>query len=76
MGYDKEGRPKWVCTCSVINDKTGIIRQVWAPSKKLAKKAAAYLVLCDHFEVQNQYGRNGKYGIWKYENGKLMPEIC
>lgn len=74
LGYDKDGNPIWVCTCSVINDKTGIIRQVWASSKKAVKKAAAYLVLCEHFELQNQYGINGKYNVWKYKNGKLMPE--
>lgn len=74
LGYDKEGRPNWCCSCSIINERTGIIRQVWASSKKMAKKAAAYLVLCDYFEVQNKYGRNGKYVIWKYQNGKLMPE--
>lgn len=74
LGYDKDGNPIWVCTCSVINDKTGITRQVWTSSKKMAKKAAAYLVLCDFFELQNQYGTNGKYPSWKYENGRLMPE--
>lgn len=73
LGYDKDGNPIWVCKCAIINDKTGIIRQVWASSKKAAKKAAAYLVLCEHFEVQNQYGINGTYLCWKYKNGQLMP---
>lgn len=72
--YDKDGNPIWICTCTIINDKTGIRRQVWASSKKAAQKAAAYLVLCEHFELQNEYGINGKYIIWKYKNGKLMPE--
>lgn len=75
LGYDKNHNPIWVCTCSVINDKTGIIRQVWTSSKKAAKKAAAYLVLCEHFELQNQYGVNGNYSCWKYQNGELMPEF-
>lgn len=75
LGYDKDGNPRWVCTCIIINDKTGIGQQVWSSSKKAAKKAAAYLVLCEHFELQNQYGINRKHGIWKYENGKLMPDI-
>ncbi len=74
IGYDKQGNPKWSCTCTVINERTGITRQVWASSKKMAKKSAAYLVLCDHFETQNQYGINGKYSLWKYKDGKLMPE--
>lgn len=74
LGYDEDGNPKWCCTCTIINDKTAITRHVWASSKKIAKKAAAYLVLCDHFELQNQYGVNGKYPIWKYKSGRLMPE--
>ena len=74
IGYDCDGNPKWCCSCSVINDKTGISRQVRASSKKIAKKAAAYLVLCEHFEMQNQYGINGMYLFWKYKDGKLMPE--
>lgn len=74
LGYDQDGNPIWVCTCFVTNDKTGIGRQVWASSKKAAKKAAAYLVLCEHFELQNQYGVNGKYIVWKYKNGRLMPD--
>lgn len=73
LGYDGEGNPRWVCTCSIIDDKTGIGRQVWSSSKKAAKKAAAYLVLCEHFELQNQYGINSKCTIWEYKNGRLMP---
>lgn len=74
LGYDKNGNPIWCCKCTIINDKTGISRLVWTSSKKAAKKAAAYLVLCEHFELQNQYGINGKYISWKYKNGKIMPE--
>lgn len=74
LGYDKDGNPIWCCTCSITNDKTGITRQVWSSSKKLSKKAAAYLVLCEHFECQNKYGINGKYSTWIYKNGKIMPE--
>ncbi len=75
LGYDEDGNPIWCCTCTVINESTGIIRQVWASSKRNAKRAAAYLVLCEHFQVQNKYGINGIKGksIWKYENGKLNP---
>lgn len=74
LGYDIDGKPIWCCTCTVISERTGIIRQVWASSKKMAKKASAYLVLCELFEVQNQYGSNGLYNIWKYKDGKLRPE--
>lgn len=75
LGYDKDGNPKWSVSCAVITSKTGINRAVWASSKKDAKKAAAYLVLCDHFEVQNQYGPNRICPIWLYRNGKLVPDI-
>lgn len=75
LGYEKDGNPIWICNCSVINDKTGITRQVRTSSKKMAKKCAAYLVLCEHFELQNEYGVNGKYGAWIYKDGKLMPGI-
>lgn len=74
LGYDKNGNPRWCCKCTIINDKTGISRMVWTYSKKAAKKAAAYLVLCEHFELQNQYGINSKCISWRYKNGKIMPE--
>lgn len=71
LGYDKNGNPHWVCTCKVA--EWALIRQVWASSKKVAKKYATYLVLCDHFEFCNEYGENGPWLIWKYENGRLRP---
>lgn len=74
IGYDENGNPKWVCHCSVINDKTGIIRSVFATSKKDAKKAAAYLVLCEHSGAQNKYGPNDWFGGWAYRDGKLIPD--
>lgn len=73
LGYDKDGNPRWMCMCSIINEKTGIKRLVEADSKKAAKKAAAYLVLCEHFCLQNQYGVNSFCGIWHYKDGKLIP---
>jgi ribonuclease-3 len=74
FGYDKDGNPIWHCSCSIINDITSIMRGVYASSKKDAKKAVSYLILCEHFELQNQYGPNDFYRIWKYENGKLTPD--
>ncbi len=71
LGYDENGNPRWVCTCKVA--EWALIRQVWASSKKLAKKYAAYLILCDHFEFCNEYGENGAWLSWRYENGKLQP---
>ena len=75
LGYDEDGNPHWACTCRIVNKKTGIIRQVWANSKKAAKKAAAYLVLCEHYELQNEYGVNSKCSLWQYKDGKLMPDF-
>ena len=74
LGYDADGNPKWVCRCDIINDRTGIGRTVFASSKKEAKKAAAYLVLCEHLGVHNRYGPNDWYGIWTYRDGKLLPD--
>ena len=53
LGYDKDGNPIWHCSSSIVNDITGIIRGVFASSKKDAKIAVAYLLLCEHFQMQN-----------------------
>lgn len=74
IGYDSDGNPKWACSCRIINAKIGITMLVFASSKKEAKKAAAYLVLCEHLGMQNKYGPNDWFGIWNYKNGKLLPE--
>ena len=72
LGYDENGNPIWTCRCSCIG-RTGYARLVYATSKTLAKKAAAYLILCEHFELQNAYGYNGKYQVWEFVDDKLMP---
>lgn len=74
LGYDDDGNPIWVCRCIIINDKTGLIKQVIATSKKEAKKAAAYLILCEHLGMQNKYGPNDWFTIWTYKDGKLLPD--
>lgn len=78
LGYDKDGDPIWTCTCRVVNDVTGITTLVRASSKKNAKKAAAYLALCEHFQMPNQYGLTGFEKVmckpWVYKNGKLKPK--
>jgi ribonuclease-3 len=74
IGYDHNGNPKWSCTCRIINDKIGLSKVVFSTSKKEAKKAAAYLILCEHFGVQNKYGPNDWFSIWTYQDGKLIPE--
>lgn len=73
LGHTKNGDPRWCCTCRIVNERTGISRQVWGSSKKVCKKFAAYLVLCEHFEVQNEYGVNSFLGVWTHRDGKLVP---
>lgn len=75
IGYDKDGNPLWSCTCTVVNEQRGITILVFASSKKNAKKAAAYLVLCELFQVQNKYGVNQNRFPWVYKDGKLMPDM-
>ena len=75
IGCDREGNPKWACRCTTINASTGLIKSVIASSKKDAKKAAAYLILCAHLNIQNQYGPNDLlYPSWVYKDGKLFPD--
>lgn len=74
LGYDKDGNPIWSCNCCAVNDKTGMLVSVFASSKKEAKKAAAYLILCQHFEAPNRYGITKMGGVWTYKNGTLMPD--
>lgn len=47
------GNLKWMC--SVYVRSWGIRKTAYATSKKLAKKYAAYLVLCDVFALPNEY---------------------
>lgn len=75
LGYNKNGNPIWNCECSIVNDKTRIHRSVWASSKNDAKKAAAYLVLCEHFQIPNRHGENSILPMWTYKDGKLMPYV-
>lgn len=73
IGNDKDGNPRWVCSCSIINDTIGLIKQVESTSKKNAKKAAAYLILCEHLDAQNKYGPNDWFNSWTYKDEKLIP---
>lgn len=74
VGYDDHGNPRWLCRCRVIiNQVTGVTKLVQSSSKKAAKKAAAYLVLCDHLELQNEYGPNSTESLWYFYDGKLIP---
>ncbi len=73
VGYYEDGKPKWFCTCCIVDEKIGITYTVESTSKSEAKKAAAYLVLCQHLGMQNQYGPNDWYSLWTYKDGKLTP---
>ena len=73
IGNDENGNPDWACRCSVTNQETGYLVTVFSNSKKNAKKAAAYLILCKMFRQFNEYGGNGSYLIWEYKNDKLEP---
>lgn len=73
IGNNENGNPDWACRCSVTNQETGYIVTVFSNSKKNAKKAAAYLILCKMFKQFNEYGSNGLYLIWEYKDGKIEP---
>ncbi len=51
--YDENGNQLWSCTC-ILNDKN-ISYTATSTSKKDAKKYAAYLVLCEEFNLVNIY---------------------
>lgn len=75
LGYDCDGNPKWFCTCTILSDDIYAKKVVEATSKKDAKKAAAYLVLCQYFGAQNKYGPNKDFFMfWAYKGGKLFPD--
>lgn len=69
--YQKNGVPLWKCTCSINNMGIEFSRTVTASSKKEAKKAATYLILCELLNMQNKYGPNSFLENWEYEDGKL-----
>lgn len=71
LGYDKDGNPIWCCGCSV--NKFGIGLCVFANSKKDAKKAAAYLIIIQHYGYPNEYGPSKRDSVWSYKNGQLIP---
>ncbi len=48
-----DGRMMWKCTCYVRIWR--IEKTAYATSKRLAKKYAAYLVLCDYFNLEDEY---------------------
>lgn len=74
LGYDPDGNPRWTCTCTMLSDDIYARKMIEATSKKDAKKAAAYLVLCQYFDAQNKYGPNKDFDMfWTYKDGKIFP---
>lgn len=71
LGYDENGNPKWECTCRVTLDSDGIIRSVFANSKKAAQRCAAYLIVCQYYELQNEYGQTKSLLCWEFKNNVL-----
>ena len=53
---EQNGRLWWACTCTVRNwniRKTGL-----STTKKGAKKYAAYLVLCEHYKLPDEFDKS------------------
>lgn len=48
-----DGRIMWACTCLVRS--WGIQKTAYGISKKIAKKYSAYLVLCEHYNIKNEF---------------------
>lgn len=48
-----DGRIMWRCTCTVRS--WGIQKIAYGISKKIAKKYSAYLVLCEHYNIKNEF---------------------
>ena len=74
LGYDENGAPIWSCSCSVINNETGLGVNVFSKTKKDAKKAAAYLILCRHYKLFNEYGDTNNSLFWQFIDGILKPK--
>lgn len=55
---DDDGRQWWTCECYVRS--WGISKSPSATSKKEAKRYAAYLVLCEHYNLNDEYSEEEK----------------
>lgn len=71
LWHDINGKPVWSCICMVQSE--GLTKQVFAHSKRDARKYAAYLILCDMFELSNQIGACKVYANWLFDGEKLTP---
>lgn len=70
FGYDKNGQPIWNCDCVISNFARPL--NVFANSKKDAKKAVAYLTLIKHLDLPNKYGPSKRDILWYYKNNKFV----
>ncbi|MBP5618417.1 MAG: ribonuclease III family protein [Clostridia bacterium] len=71
LGYTQNGDPRWCCECRVQSH--GISLCVFTHSKKEAKKYAAYLALCEMFDLTNEYGPCRKWMHWGWDGKCLTP---
>ena len=71
LGYTSNGAPRW--NCNIRIPCWGICLGVSAHSKKDAKKYAAYLALCNKFELLNEYGSSKQFTFWGFDGKKLLP---
>lgn len=51
--YDNVGNPRWICTCTIRSH--AIKETAYASSKKVAKKYAAYLCICNICGLEDKY---------------------
>ena len=63
--------PRWTCRITIPCWVTTIL--VTANSKKDAKKYAAYLALCNRFNLPNQYGPSKQLMFWDFDGKNLRP---
>ena len=73
FGRNAQANPKWFCR--VIIPDRGIIKFVQAYSKKDAKKYAAYLALCEMFNLPNEFGTNKSLTLWHFDGKTLEPGL-
>lgn len=55
---DNNGKMSWKCTCSIRSNS--VVESAYAKSKKMAKKHAAYLVICNIFGLNNNPENNNE----------------
>lgn len=51
--YDDNDEPRWMCKCTIRSH--ALVETVYSTSKKMAKKYAAYLVICNICGLKVQY---------------------